>query len=143
MGTIYEGPYAEEIGYDKHEGYAVALLATGADAGDQIWLAYEDQADHLAASCACGWRGAGRYAVTEAGEDQAVDEWRRQHLQPLIDQAQQHSWPEWARRTRERTSRVAEDIAAGRYADAAILLERMSEDLAARQRIAAELTDTG
>src|SRR3989442_1022191 len=57
VGTVYSGPYADEIGYDKHEGYAVALDAAGADAGPETWLAYEDEADHLAAACACGWRG--------------------------------------------------------------------------------------
>src|SRR3954453_20433888 len=102
MGTVYSGPYADEIGYDKHEGYAAAVLANGADAGEQIWLAYEDEADHLAARCACGWRGKGQHVVTDAGEDQALAEWRSYHLQPLIDQVRERSWPEWTRRTTER-----------------------------------------
>src|SRR2546430_1036524 len=87
VGTVYSGPYADEIGYDKHEGYAVALDAAGADAGPETWLAYEDEADHLAAACACGWRETGRHAVTEAGEDQAMAEWDTAHLQPLIQEA--------------------------------------------------------
>ncbi len=81
MGTVYCGPFADTIDADAHEGYVAQLLTDGTE-HTGAWLractAYR-------AACACGWHGKHDYTTTETGEDHAIDEWRRDHLQPLID----------------------------------------------------------
>jgi hypothetical protein len=81
VGTVYSGAYADEIGYDKHEGYAVARDAAGADAGPQIWLAYEDEADHLVSPLRAHAAGAGRAGT------------------PSPRRAKTRQWPSGTRRT--------------------------------------------
>ena len=82
MGAIYCGPYADEIGYDDHEGYAARILPDGTETGT---LTYETRAFRsYRAHCTCGWRGTARYPATDSGEDAALDEWDHDHLQPLI-----------------------------------------------------------
>ncbi len=81
MGTVYCGPFADKIDAYDHEGYVAQLLADGTEHTGH-WL--RECATYRAA-CACGWRGEIDYVASEAGEDLACDEWRHEHLQPLID----------------------------------------------------------
>lgn len=81
MGTVYYGPLAHKIDADAHEGHVAQLLADGTEHTGH-WLR---ECTAYRAACACGWQGQHHYATTEAGEDLACDEWRHNHLQPLID----------------------------------------------------------
>jgi hypothetical protein len=141
MGTQYVGPYAEEIGY--HEGYAVAVI--DGQEPPHSWIHHEGEDGYLVAACDCGhdgnqWRGTGRYPLTDAGEDQALAEWDHEHLQTLIDKAASQ-WPAWADRSGRAVQEAASAIAAGKYADAAEILGRLSADVTYRSRMASELAE--
>lgn len=95
MGTVYCGPYADAIGYGRHEGYADRLMPNGEFSNGE-WSARYPADAHVAfvAACSCGWRSSEQHAPTDSGEDQACDEWDRDHLQPLINaEARKHTVP--------------------------------------------------
>jgi len=137
MGTVYCGPYAGQVGH--HEGYAARVLPDGELTG--TWSA--ETAAFLAhvAACDCGWYGPTRHAPTEAGEDEALAQWRREHLEPLIAAAAQRGWPAWADRVAARARTAAEHIAEGHPASAVEVIDRLEEDVRAWARIAGELAD--
>jgi hypothetical protein len=84
MGTIYCGPFAAEIDEGTrygHEGYASQILPDGSTA--RFWVRPQLCRAHVA-ECACGWRSSREHEPTRAGEDAALEEWDRGHLQPLI-----------------------------------------------------------
>jgi hypothetical protein len=90
MGTVYCGPFAEQIGYEDHEGYAARILPDGRETG--TWTYETREFTGYRAHCACGWRGTTTYPPTERGEDLADEEWDRDHLRPLVDaEAQRHT----------------------------------------------------
>ncbi|PSK93015.1 hypothetical protein CLV30_13142 [Haloactinopolyspora alba] len=80
MGIMYMGIYSDRIG--DHEGYAAQLLPDGTETS--MVLDLSEITGHRAA-CECGWRGATVHPPTEAGEQQADDEWEARHLEPLVD----------------------------------------------------------
>lgn len=95
MGTVYCGAYADQIGYHRHEGYADRLMPDGEFSNGE-WSARYPADAHVAfvAACSCGWRGTDHYLPTDSGEEQAVDQWDRDHLQPLIRaEARNHTAP--------------------------------------------------
>jgi hypothetical protein len=137
MGTVYCGPYAEQVGFE-HEGYAARVLLDGSLTGS--WTAETaDFVGHVAA-CGCGWTGGTQYPPTDAGEDEARAEWDRGHLQPLIEQAKR-GWPAWAERVSVRAREVSGHVADGQPASAVLVLDRLVEDVAVWSRIARELAD--
>lgn len=92
MGTVYCGPYADAIGYDDHEGYAVRILPDGTETGTWTYVTREFQG--YRPGCACGWTSELVHPATEAGEDAALDDWDRGHLRPLIqEEARRHLIP--------------------------------------------------
>jgi hypothetical protein len=135
MGAVYDGPYAEIIDADAHEGYTAQVLLDGTLAG-----AYTAEADALLPSCSCGWHGQVRYPPTDAGEAEALAEWDRDHLRPRIAAAAR-SWPAWSRHLARRAEVVTRHIAAGDYHAAALVLDALTADLAARRRLARRLAD--
>lgn len=92
MGTVYCGPFADVIGYDRHEGYAARILPDGTETG--TWT-YETRVfTGYRAHCACGWCGSTTYPPTDPGEELAHEEWDRDHLRPLIAaEAERHTVP--------------------------------------------------
>ncbi|MEU9688117.1 hypothetical protein [Amycolatopsis japonica] len=83
MGIVYCGPYADEIGHDRHEGYAARILPDGTETG--TW-SYETRAfTGYRAHCDCGWRGLAVHPPTDEGEERAEDEWDDHHIHPMID----------------------------------------------------------
>jgi hypothetical protein len=86
MGVIIEDLW-------DHEGYAARKLPDGTLTS--VWT--RKLTAHVAA-CGCGWRGSGEHPPTEAGEELAVDQWRWEHAQPLLERQ--------ATRRREQLGRV-------------------------------------
>lgn len=92
MGTIYCGPFAEQIDSYRHEGYAARILPDGTETGS--WTYETREFTGYRAHCDCGWRGTTTYPPTERGEELADEEWDHDHLRPLIDtEAQRHTVP--------------------------------------------------
>lgn len=145
MGTTYFGPYFEEIDTYAHEGYAARVMPDGTETstfgGQYGW----DGHIGYRARCECGWVGATVYPVPDPDPydcDEADEEWMREHIQPLVDQARRQTWPAWSRREANRAASAARAIAIGRYADALETMQLMHDDLAARMRTVADLCDT-
>lgn len=138
MGTVYCGPYADLIDADAHEGYAARKLPNGLLTSSWTYATREFR--HHVAKCDCGWTGGTLHPPTEQGEDDAVQEWDRDHLQPLIRKARA-TWRPWAERTARAVHEVADLIGDNRPHDAATLLARLITRLDERRRIAAELAD--
>jgi len=92
MGTVYYGPFAEQIDSYRHEGYAARILPDGTETGS--WTHQTREFTGYRAHCDCGWRGTATYPPTDQGEQLADEEWDRDHLRPLIDaEAQRHALP--------------------------------------------------
>ena len=124
MGRIYCGPYAELLG--AHEGYAAIQLPDGTLTA--TWTAETTIAAHVAA-CACSWTGATRHAASAAGEDAAVNEWVREHLNPLVAAADRDGWLAFAKRVSDQAARITELIAAGHLAGAVEPMRRLQDDV--------------
>jgi len=137
MGVMYCGPYFEQVG--SHEGYAARVPPDGELTA--TWTLATDEFVAHGPACGCGWYGPTRHAPTEAGEDAAVAEWRRCHLEPLIAAAARDGWPAWAERVAGRAIAVASHIAAGRPDIAAEIMDRLQADVEAWARIASELAE--
>lgn len=145
MGIIYCGPYADEInaGYNyPHEGYAARKMPdgtlTGTWGGEYGW----DNHVGFVAACDCGWTGATVHPTGDyecEGYKAAEAEWDREHLQPMIARAAGTYWPMWAKRTASQADKAASCVAAGRYADAAVLLGLLVERAQAALRTAEDL----
>lgn len=110
MGTVYCGPYADQINANAyHEGYAARILPNGTETG--TWTHETREFRNYVARCDCGWRGTAVYPPTEHGEELALEEWDWDHLQPLINaEADRHTIPArvllaFARELREEASR--------------------------------------
>lgn len=143
MGTVYFGPYFEDIDTYDHEGYDARVMPDGTDTGSWT-LETADLHIGYRARCDCGWTGATVYPVPnpDPGEcEAAMDEWHRDHITPMVEQARRSAWPDWSRRTAERADRVTEYIAAGKYRDAIEVLTAMREDLDVRLRTADQLAE--
>ena len=121
MGAVYCGPYAEQVGYE-HEGYAARVLPNGTLTRETAeFLAY-------VAACGCGWTGRTRYPATDAGEDEAIAEWERAHLRPLIEFARR-TWHDWAERVAARARHIAQQVTDGHLANAELVMERLTDDV--------------
>jgi hypothetical protein len=136
MGRMYWGPYADQVG--NHEGYAARELPDGTLTA--VWTAETAECVAQIAACDCGWYGTTRHSATEDGDEAALEDWHRLHLQPLIAVARA-GWPVWATRVAERARAVAEHIANDRPDRAALLIERLAEDVDTWRRTARELAD--
>ncbi|NKQ57133.1 hypothetical protein HFP15_30110 [Amycolatopsis sp. K13G38] len=90
MGTVYCGPFAEQVDAYSHEGYAARILPDGTETGS--WTCETREFTGYRAHCDCGWRGTTTYPPTDQGEELADEEWDRDHLRPLIDaEARRHT----------------------------------------------------
>jgi hypothetical protein len=69
--------------YD-HEGYADGRLRDGRLA-DGVWTHATREFTAYVAACGCGWHATHDWPPTEAGEELAVDQWRRDHGEPLLE----------------------------------------------------------
>jgi hypothetical protein len=78
MGLILEDLY-------DHEGYADRRLADGRLAGG-VWSRDTREWSGYVAACGCGWHATRDHPPTEQGEELAVDQWRREHGEPLLAQ---------------------------------------------------------
>ena len=140
MGIVYSGPYADQLDYyQAHEGYAARRLRSGELTG--MWTYRTRRFVAWVAACECGWQAATEHPPTDEGEQAAVDQWRTEHLQPLIAKIATTGWADWAARTASRAQDVCEHIAAGRYPAAAIVIARLGRDLAMWQRTAHALLE--
>jgi hypothetical protein len=90
MGTVYCGPYTDQIcGYD-HEGYAARIRPDGSETG--TWTYETREFRGYRAHCDCGWRGSATYPPTDRGEEAALEEWDHDHLRPMITaEARRHT----------------------------------------------------
>jgi len=77
MGTLLED-------LEDHEGYADRRLADGRLAGG-VWTYATREFTAYVAACGCGWHAARDHPPTEAGEELAVDQWRAEHGEPLLE----------------------------------------------------------
>jgi hypothetical protein len=68
--------------YD-HEGYADRRLPDGRLAGG-VWTHQTRAFTGYVAACGCGWHASTDYPPTEEGDQDAVDQWRREHAEPLL-----------------------------------------------------------
>jgi hypothetical protein len=75
------GTFIEDL--DDHEGYADRRLPDGRLAGG-IWTHQTREFTAYMAACGCGWHATGDWPPTEDGEEAAVDQWRREHGEPLL-----------------------------------------------------------
>ena len=124
MGRIYCGPYAEMLG--GHEGYAAIQLADGTLTA--TWTAETVVAAHVPA-CACGWTATTRHPATDAGEDAAVEQWERDHLNPLIAAAERDGWLAWAKRVSDRVTRITELVADDQITAAVQPMRHLQDDV--------------
>jgi hypothetical protein len=81
--------------YD-HEGYADRRLPDGRLAGG-VWTHATRRFTAYVAACGCGWHAARDWPPTEAGEELAVDQWRRDHGGPLLERRAERRRGELAR----------------------------------------------
>jgi hypothetical protein len=88
MGVVIEDLW-------DHEGYAARRLLDGTLTGTWTWATREFEA--FVAACGCGWRGHLGYPPTEDGEELAVEQWRSQHAEPLLDRQAERRHRELAR----------------------------------------------
>jgi hypothetical protein len=77
MGLILDDLY-------DHEGYADRRLADGGLAGG-VWTYATREFTAYVAACGCGWHATRDYPPTEDGEEAAVNHWRREHGEPLLE----------------------------------------------------------
>jgi hypothetical protein len=83
MGTILDD-------LDDHEGFAHRRLPDGRLAGG-VWSRDTLEWTAYVAACGCGWFATRDYPPTEQGEELAVDQWRWEHAEPLLQrQAERH-----------------------------------------------------
>jgi hypothetical protein len=68
---------------DDHEGYADRRLPDGRLAGG-VWTYATRQFTGYVAACGCGWQGSRDHPPTDEGDEAAVDQWRREHAEPLL-----------------------------------------------------------
>jgi hypothetical protein len=81
--------------YD-HEGYADRRLPDGRLAGG-VWTAATREFTAYVAACGCGWHATADHPPTEAGEELAVDQWRAEHGEPLLQRRAERRHLELAR----------------------------------------------
>jgi hypothetical protein len=143
MGISYAGPYADDVNHDAyHEGFAGRLwpdgTLTGSWGGDVGWTGHIG----LVGTCDCGWRPG---AIHPAGEcdgqeyQTAEHDFETQHLDPMIEEAKQRSWPHWVARVSARATEIANLVHNGRWGDATDILDGLREDVAHRAVTLAEL----
>ena len=89
MGVVVEDLWVQE-------GYAARRLPDGTLTGTWTQATREFTA-HVAA-CGCGWHANNQHPPTEQGEELAVDQWRAEHAEGLLDRQ--------ATRRREQLGRV-------------------------------------
>jgi hypothetical protein len=138
MGIVYHGPYANLVDSYRHEGYAARKLPSGKLTGS--WTHATREFVGYVAKCECDWTGSTVHPPTDQGEQDAKDEWDREHLQALIRKAR-NTWRPWAEQTACAVQEVADLIRQGRHHQAADALTRLITELETRRRIAAELAD--
>ena len=145
MGIVYVGPYADDVNHDAyHEGYAARLWPDGTISGS--WGGEHGSTGHigLVGACECGWRS---QSVHPAGdidgpEHQAAKrDFETEHLDPLVEQARQRSWPLWARRVTTRAHEITHLVQAGRLGDANRILNHLRDDVGHRSTVLADLID--
>ncbi|HVK20316.1 MAG TPA: hypothetical protein VM677_03040 [Actinokineospora sp.] len=85
MGTVYSGPYADLIDAYSHEGYADRKMPDGQFTSGEWSDRYPADA-HVAfvAACTCGWHADIEHPPTDTGEEAAYDQWRADHLNPMV-----------------------------------------------------------
>jgi hypothetical protein len=81
---------------DDHEGYADRRLADGRLAGG-VWTHTTRQFTGYVAACGCGWHATRDHPPTDDGEELAVDQWRREHGEPLLARRDERRRAELAR----------------------------------------------
>lgn len=146
MGTLYLGPFHEEIDAYRHEGWAARVFPDGTETGE--WGGAHGWTGHVGyrARCECGWAGSTVYSVPEPDPKEsaaAEEEWFRDHITPLVEQARRTAWPQWQKTIATRAGVVCRYIEAGRYGDAISLMVALREDLDRRLRTVSELAETG
>jgi hypothetical protein len=138
MGTLYLGPYADDVNDPvTHEGYAARLMPDGT-----LTSTWGTGHIGLVAVCECGWRGQTIHPPggLDSPEYEAAErDFETQHLDPLIAAAARRSWPDWATRTTARVAFVLDRISTGHPAMAVRSLETLRDDLDRRIRVAADL----
>lgn len=138
MGITYHGPYADLIDSDDHEGYAARKLPSGVLTS--IWNRATREFVGYVAQCSCDWTGSTLYPPTEDGREAACDEWDREHLQPLINEAKR-AWHRWADRTGGAVRDVANMVRDRQFSRASRALSRLIKELETRQRVVDELAE--
>lgn len=140
MGIVYDGPYADQVGYE-HEGYAARVMPDGTLSGSWGGGVPDDAHIGFRAACGCGWVGETLHPGGDydgPGGEAALDEWDREHLQPLIDKAA-GDWAPWAERVGRLASAVAEHVKAGRLDRAAQAMQDLAGDVRKRERMISTL----
>lgn len=142
MGTLYLGPLHEEIDTYRHEGWAARVFPDGTETGQY------GRTGHIGyrARCECGWVGSTVYPAPEPDPKEsavAEEEWFRNHISPMVEQARRTAWPQWQQWLSSRASTVRRYMETGRYRDAIKLMAAMREDLDTRLRTAGELAEAG
>jgi hypothetical protein len=89
MGVVIEDLW-------DHEGYGARRLPDGTLTG--TWTAATREFTAFVAACGCGWRASTQHLPTEAGEELAIDQWRAEHAEGLLERQ--------ATRRREQLGRV-------------------------------------
>jgi hypothetical protein len=102
MGVFYDFGFPA---VESHEGYGARRLPSGALTG--TWTHETRIFNAYVAACDCGWSGDQDHSPTEAGEDAAIDEWKRVHMLPLLPALARRA----ARRQVPRTVSMFEDEA--------------------------------
>ena len=143
MGIVCDGAYADDVHHDAfHEGYAGRLWpdgTLGATWGSEYgWTGHSG----LVGACDCGWRSdrihpPGDYDGPE--HEAAERDFETQHLQPLIEEARQRSWPQWSRRVAALADQIADLAHRGRLDNARDILDSLGETVLRRGAVLAEL----
>jgi hypothetical protein len=143
MGIVYVGPYADDVNHDAyHEGYAARLWRDGTISGS--WGGEHGATGHigLVGACDCGWRSRTIHPPGALDSPQylaAERDFETEHLDRLVEQARQRSWPLWTRRVTGSANLVTQLVQAGRLGDANDILDSLRDDVSHRSTILAEL----
>jgi hypothetical protein len=62
-----------------------------------VWTHATRQFTAYVAACGCGWQATRDWPPTEAGEELAVQQWRREHGEPLLERQTERRRGELAR----------------------------------------------
>jgi hypothetical protein len=137
VGRYYCGPYAAQLG-GEHEGFAAHVLQ-----GGRVFIGWSEETEGFiayVAACECGWRG-DLYDPTDDGAQDALEEWTREHMLPLIVAAARDGWQDWVTRIAYRAAEIATAVTCGHPEPVVEVMKALAADVAGWQRVLEQVVE--